>query len=165
MSSCDKIVPSILQPLSQFGNGCGSLWRKSRFPLHYVPYLFKWRGIWGSESCCKQTVTNSLWLHCRCNMGPDFFHACSSGGHRCSHDASMLTCICITRPSRTWSTGVGMFDRLLLKAATHHRYIVPNMCNSSICPSSFPQAYNTTPFKWLKLYNRSTLSGRGCKLK
>ena len=37
------------------------------------------------------------------------------------------------------------------------RYIVPNMCsNLSICPSSFTQTYNATPFKWLKLLNRST---------
>ena len=40
---CDKchmryIVPSILHPLSQFGNGCDRLWRKSMFPLHHVPY-------------------------------------------------------------------------------------------------------------------------------
>ena len=39
--------------------------------------------------------------------------------------------------------------------ATHYRYIVPNICsNPSICPYSFLQAYNATPFKWLKCNNR-----------
>ena len=58
--------------------------------------------------------------------------------------------------SRTWSMGVGMCHRPLLKAATHHWYIVSNMgSNPPIYPSSFPQAYNTTLFKWLKLFNRS----------
>ena len=56
-------------------------------------------------------------------------------------------------------SGVGTFHIPLLKAATYHRYIMPNMCrNPSICPSSFPQVYNATPFKWLKLFNRSTFS-------
>ena len=55
----------------------------------------------------------------------------------------------------------------LLKAATHHQYIVPNMCsNPSICPSSLPLAYNATLFKWLKMFNRSmySLAGHGCTL-
>ena len=67
-----------------------------------------------------------------------------------------------TRPSRTWSTGVGMFHRPLLEAATYHRYIVTNTCsNRSICPPSFPQTYNVTPFKWLKMFNRSMYSSAG----
>ena len=60
-----------------------------------------------------------------------------------------------------------MFHRPLLKAATHHRYNVSNMCsNPSICPSSFLQAYNATPFKWLKLVNRTMYSSEvhGCTL-
>ena len=38
--------------------------------------------------------------------------------------------------------------------------------HTSICPSSFPQAYNATPFKWLKLFNKSTYlsPGHGCTL-
>ena len=100
-------------------------------------------------------------------MCPDFCSGCCSGGHRFSHNASILTCFSTTRPSRTWSTGVGKFHRPLLKAATHHGYIVSNMCsNSSICPSSFPHAYNAIPLKWLNLFNRSTYSsmGHGCTL-
>ena len=55
--------------------------------------------------------------------------------------------------------GVGMFHRQLQKAATHNRYIVPNICNNlSLCTSNFPEIYNTTPFKWLKLFNRSMYS-------
>ena len=35
--------------------------------------------------------------------------------------------------------GCGNVPQTLLKAATHQRYIVPNMCsNPSICLSSFP---------------------------
>ena len=57
--------------------------------------------------------------------------------------------------------GYGMFHRPLLKQ-WHHRYIVPNVCNDpSICPSSFPKAYNATTFKWLKLFNRNTYSSAG----
>ena len=42
--------------------------------------------------------------------------------------------ICTTRPSRTWSRDVGKFHRPLLKAVSHHRYIVPNVCsNPSVC--------------------------------
>ena len=81
-------------------------------------------------------------------MCPDFFPGCCSSSHCCSHNASIYTCICTLCPSRTWSAGVGMFHRLLLKAATHHQYNVPNMCNNlSICPFSFLQDYNVTPFK------------------
>ena len=120
------------------------------------------RHTW-SESCCKQTVPIGPWWH----TCPDYFHECCSGGHRCSHNASILTSVCITRPSRTWSTGVGMLHRSHFKAAAHPWYILPNMfSNPSICPSSFPQAYNENPFKWLKLFNMSTYSsaGRGCTL-
>ena len=88
-------------------------------------------------------------------MCPDFFPGCCLSGHCCSHSASILTCVCTLRLSRTRSAGVGMFHRPLRKAVTHYWYIVPNICkNLSICPSSFPQAYNA--FKWLKLFNRST---------
>ena len=47
------------------------------------------------------------------------------GRPRCSHNMSILSCVCITRPSRTWSTSVGMFHRSLLKARTHNRYVYP----------------------------------------
>ena len=99
-------------------------------------------------------------------MSPDFFPGCYSGGHCCSHNASILTGICTMQPTRTWSMGVRMFHRPLLKAVTHHQYIVPNMCsNLSICPSSFPQAYYTTLFKWLKLFKSTySLEWYGCTL-
>ena len=44
-------------------------------------------------------------------------------------------------------------------------HIVHNVCSSpSIRLSSYPQAYNGAPFKWLKLLNTSTNSsaGHGC---
>ena len=69
--------------------------------------------------------------------------------------------------SRTWSIGVGMFHRPVLKAVPHHRYIVTNMCsNPSKYPSSFPQAYNATLFKCLKLFTWSKYSSaeHGCTL-
>ena len=114
------------------------------------------RHTW-SECCWKQMVPNGLWWHNRCNMSSDFSLGCD---HRCSHNVSILTCVCTTRPSRTWSTGVGVFHRPLLKAATHHRYTVPNMCsNSSVCPSSFPQAYNVTQFKCPNCNNRCKMLG------
>ena len=93
---------------------------------------------------------------------PDIFPGYCSGIHCCLHNASILTCICTTWPSRAWTTSVGMFHRPLLKAATHHWYIVLNMySNPSVCPYSFPQVYNATPFKWLKLFNSSTYSWVG----
>ena len=99
-------------------------------------------------------------------MSPDFFPGC---GNRCSHSASILTCVFTTRPSRTCFRGVGMSHKPLLKAKTHHRHIVPNICsNPLICPSSVQLVFNTTPFKWLKLFNRSNLgllvAGHGCTL-
>ena len=45
---------------------------------------------------------------------------CCLGDHCFSNNASILTCICTTRLSRTWSMGVEMFHRPLLKTATHH---------------------------------------------
>ena len=100
-------------------------------------------------------------------MCSDFFPGCCSGCHHCSHYASIITYVCTTQPSRTWSAGVGMFHKPVLKAATYHQYIVPNMCsNPSVCPSSFPQAYSAIPFKWLKLFNSSAYSSgeHGCTL-
>ena len=102
-------------------------------------------------------------------MCPDFFPGYSSSSHRCSHNASILTYICTTQPSRTWSTGVRMFHRSPRKAATHYQYIVPNICgNPSICPSAFPQTHNANPLKGLKLSNRSehlySSVGHGCTL-
>ena len=119
-----------------------------------------------SESWCKMVPYGPWWQN-RCNMCPDFFPGCCLGSHCCSHNASILTCICTMWPSRTWSMDVGMFHRPLLRTATHHQYIVPNMCsNLSICPSSFPWAYNATLFKWLKLFSRSMYSSErhGCTL-
>ena len=98
-------------------------------------------------------------------MNPDYFPECCSGGHRWSQNATILKRVCTRRFSMVY--GCGNVSRPLLKAATHHRYIVINMCsNSSICPSSFQQAYYATPFKWLKVLNRSTYSpkGYGCTL-
>ena len=61
--------------------------------------------------------------------------------------ALILTCICTTRPFRTWSTGEGTFHIPLMKTAKH-QHIVPNMCSSqSIFQSSFLQAYNAILFK------------------
>ena len=93
-------------------------------------------------------------------MCPDFFPGCCSGDHRCSYNESIFSCVCTKRTSRTWSTGVGMFHRPLLKAATLHQYIVSNMCNNpSICPSIFPQAYNATSFKWPNCDKRCKILG------
>ena len=45
-------------------------------------------------------------------------------------------------------------------------YCAQHVQQTSICPSSFPQAYSATSFKWLKLFNSSTYSsiGHGCTL-
>ena len=55
------IVPRILDTLSQFGNGFGKLWRKSRpkFSLHHVPYVLNWREVWGSYWPGKLYTTKS----------------------------------------------------------------------------------------------------------
>ena len=49
-----------LASFSQFGNGCGRLWRKRKFPLHHVPYVFNWREIWG-YCWPEQYTTKSTW--------------------------------------------------------------------------------------------------------
>ena len=74
-----------------------------------------------------------------------------------------LDCVCTMWPSRTWSTGLGMFHRSLLKTVTP----VPNMYSKpSIHPPTSPQAYNATQFRWHKLFNRSMYSSavHGCTL-
>ena len=59
-----------------------------------------------------------------------------------------FACVCDMCPSGTWSTGVEIFHRPLLKVATHYRHIMPNMCsNLSICPSSFPTSLQCDPFQ------------------
>ena len=83
------------------------------------------RGTSDPSAAASKWFPMVLWWDSVCNMCPDFFPGC---GHHCLHNASILTCISTMRPSRTWSMGVGMFQRPLLKAATHHQYIVPNMC-------------------------------------
>ena len=94
-------------------------------------------------------------------MCPDFFPGCCSGGHRCSHIASILTCVCTTRPSRTWP--------MVFECSTDHywkqRHIIDTLCPTcaaiqSICPSSFPQAYNATPCKWSNYDNRYKILGK-----
>ena len=91
-------------------------------------------------------------------MSPDFFPGCS---HFSSHNASILTCVCTKWTSRTWSISVGMFHRLLLKAATHNQYIEPNMrSRPSICPSRFPQAYSATLFRWPNCQNTARCFGQ-----
>ena len=57
--------------------------------------------------------------------------------------------------------GVVMFHRPLLKAG----HTTDTLC-LTCSTSSFPQAYKATPFKWLKLFNRSTYSSaeHGCSL-
>ena len=89
----------------------------------------------------------------------DFFLGCCSSGHRCSHNVSYLD-VClyyVTIQNLVYGCG-----RPLLKAGTNHRHTVANMCsNPLICPSSFLQAYNAIPFKWLKLFNRCTYSSAG----
>ena len=79
-------------------------------------------------------------------MCPDFFPGCFSGSHCCLRNALIFTCVCTMQAFRTWSMGVGMFHRSLIKAAAHHQYIVPNMCSSpSIHPSSFPAGLQCDP--------------------
>ena len=39
---------SIVNLSCQLGNGCDRLWKKSKFPLHHVPYVFNWWEIWWS---------------------------------------------------------------------------------------------------------------------
>ena len=52
------------------------------------------------------------WSLLRYNMCPDFFPGYCSVGHHCSHNASISTCVFTTRPSRTWSTSVGIFQTI-----------------------------------------------------
>ena len=65
-------------------------------------------------------------------MCPDFFPRC---GHCCSHNASNLTCVYNTPPSKTWSTSVGLFHRPLLTAATHHKHVLQSVNMSSQFPA------------------------------
>ena len=95
--------------------------------------------------------------------GATFFPWYCSGDHRCSHNGSILTCVYTTRRA----VQNLIYECGNVPQTTADRYIVLNICsNPSICPSSFPHAYNSIPLKWLKLFNRSTYSsaGHGCTL-
>ena len=69
-----------------------------------------------------------------------------SGCHCCSHIELILRCICTTRPSRTWSTGVGMLtdhcwkqqhttNTLCPTCAAFRRYVHPASCRPTMRPS------------------------------
>ena len=100
-------------------------------------------------------------------MCPDFFTGCCSEGHHaCTKHWSWHMAVLCSHPEPSLWVWECSTDHCW-KAVTHHQYIVCNMCsNPSICPSSFLQAYNATPFKWLKFFNRSTysLERHGCTL-
>ena len=101
----------------------------------------------------------SLWFcHRTYCSAPNVTSRCTANGYPFFSRAQPK----FKEPCRTGSVGVEVFHRQLLKAATYHQYIVPNMCsNPSICPSSFPKAYGWTLFKWLILFSRSTYSSTG----
>ena len=61
------IVPSILHS-SQFGNACGRFWRKSKLPLHHVPYVFNWWEIWSSCWSGQLLYTTKITLRCSSRM-------------------------------------------------------------------------------------------------
>ena len=93
---------------------------------------FKCRGVSGSLNECTSDLSPSASRRFLMVLSDtagatcaQISSGCCSGGHHCSHNASILTCVCTTRPSRTWST-------------THHRYILANMC---INPSIFHLAF------------------------
>jgi hypothetical protein len=47
-------------------------------------------------------------LTSRCNVCPDIFPGCCSGGQRCSQNASILTFLYTTQPSRAWAMEVNV---------------------------------------------------------
>ena len=127
------------------------------------------RGVSGSldRGTRELTVPNGPRWYSRCNMCPDFFPGCCSGGHRCSHKASILMCVCIRgRPE----PGLHMWecftdhcwkqrhttDTLCPTCAAIRRYVHP----VSRRPTMRPRSNG-------KLFNRSTYSsaGHGCTLK
>ena len=120
-----------------------------------------WRCFGLSGSLTRGTydlIHNWPCWHNRCKMCPDFFPGCYSGGHRCSHNASILTCVCTMRPPES---GLRVWE---CRHTTDILY--PHLQQSAICPSSFPQVYNVTPFEWLKFLISSTnaSAGLGCTL-
>ena len=71
-----------------------------------VVYMVAWPKAHITVSCCKQMVPNGPWWYSRCNMYPDFFPGCCSGGTavrtmRRSWHASVL-CDCPEPGLRVW---------------------------------------------------------------
>ena len=87
-----KTLPSILHLLSQFGNGCGRLSRKSKFPLHYVPYMFNWREIWGSCWLGQYTAKNTLLFSSRMWTCVVLLKSTSSSCRRNGSSMGLTTC-------------------------------------------------------------------------
>ena len=107
------------------------------------------------ESCCKQTfpmiLGDTASATCAEISSLDAVRAAAAA--RTMRQSSRMS-VQRGRPEpglRVWECATGHYGK--------QRHIMPNMCrNSSICPSSFPQDYSVIPFKWLKLFNRSTYS-------
>ena len=132
---------------------------QSSLSRHQSSRAWRCRGVSGSQARDTRDLSPAASRQFPTVLGDTIYATCARISSldvvKAATTARTMTCICTTRPSRTWSAGVAMFHRL--KAATHHRHIVSNMCsNPSICSFSFPQAYNATPVKWLKLFGVRT---------
>ena len=119
-----------------------------------------------SESCCRQMVPNYTWWHSRCNMCPDFIPGCCLGGHAAE----------TMRPSRRESVLCGYAEsgKWVWECSTDNcwkqRYTTDTLCPkcATIRRYTHPASrrHNSTPFKWLKLFNRNAYSsaGHGCTI-
>ena len=108
-----------------------------------------------------QTVLNGLWRDTAVQHVPRFFfpECCSGGTMRRSWRATALR--------GHWECSLRMWELSTDHWWKQQLHTTDTLCrNPSICSWSFPHAYNATPLKWLKLFNRSTYSsaGYGCTL-
>ena len=114
-----KSTPYTLRPsLAYRQNLLSSLKTKERhfslqptLSLHQISRAWRCRGV--SGSLARGTRDLGPAASRRWNMFPDFFPGCCSGGHRFSHNTSILTYVCTTLPAKNlvYGCGMGMFHR------------------------------------------------------
>ena len=105
-------------------------------------------------------------------MCPDFFPGCYSGGRHCSHNASILTCVCVCvcvyyAAVQNLVHGCGNVPQTIAESSDTLPIHCAQQVEQSVDMSNQLLAgFNAIPFKWLKLFIRSTYSsaGYGCTL-
>ena len=87
--------------LSQFGNGCGRLWRKIELQLRHVPYMLNWReiGVIVGQGSCTPRRTPCV-AAAVCGRGLSCWKSRSPFCRRNGSSTGLTPCVMTTLPCR-----------------------------------------------------------------